>query len=400
MPTPASSHPQIARWLAHVRALAEEIGPRGPTTPGERRGAEYARSQFERMGLHPHWETFSSARSIFLPHVIGSLFMLLAFAIYPLGGKVSILLAALLSALVIISELQELSFRNNLIRWMMPKGKSQNVYAVIEPRAEHQQDILLVGHLDSQRTPLFFRSRQTVKIYDRFTTLIFAAYLAQTVLFTLSIFFEWRWVWYGAIPAAICALIMIVFFVEADLSPFTAGANDNASAAGMVLTLAEEFAQQPLQHTRIFAICTGCEETQHYGMLDWYKRHLPALKNPQALVFEMLGVAGPAYLLKEGIIVPFKADPGLVSKVEALSQAHPEWEAYPVNISGGNTEMADALRNGVPAICLFGMSRDGEAPYWHQRQDTFDKMNPAVMEKFWGLTRALIETLDGSNSPG
>jgi Zn-dependent M28 family amino/carboxypeptidase len=33
---------------------------------------------------------------------------------------------------------------------------------------------------------------------------------------------------------------MISFFIEAEFSPFTAGANDNASAAGMVLTMAEK----------------------------------------------------------------------------------------------------------------------------------------------------------------
>jgi len=161
-----------------------------------------------------------------------------------------------------------------------------------------------------------------------------------------------------------------------------------------VLTLAKELMNHPLQHTRLFAVCTGCEEVQHYGMIDWYRRHLSELKDPRALVFEMLGVEGPAWLTQEGIIVPFKSNPELVNMVEKLSANHPEWGAYPTKISGGNTEMADAARAKVPAMTLFGMSREGVAPYWHQVGDTFDKMKPEVMERTWKLTRALIEEID------
>jgi hypothetical protein len=108
----------------------------------------------------------------------------------------------------------------------------------------------------------------------------------------------------------------------------------------------------------------------------------------------MLGCAGPAWLTKEGIIVPFKADADLVSTVERLSREHPEWGAYETKVSGGNTEMADAVRAKVPAITLFGITREGVAPYWHQVEDTFDKMDPVVMEKTWDLVYTFIKEMD------
>ena len=394
MPEPTSSHPQVADWLSHIRALAVDIGPRGPTREGERLGAEYAKAQFEKFGLTPVWETFKSARSMFQPHLVGSLLMLLAFAIFPLGGRTTAIIAALLSILVLVSELQELGFQNNLYRMLLPKGDSQNVYAVIQPAAEHHQDLVLVGHLDSQRTPLIFRSPAWVKTYDRFTTVVFITFILQVVLYTLAIFFPWSWIWYATIPTAICAVLLAAMCIQADSTPFTAGANDNATAAGLVLTLAEYFKKDPLQHTRVFAVCTGCEEVQHYGMIDWYKRHRAELKNPRAVVFEMLGCAGPAWLTKEGIIVPFKADAEMVKQVERLAIEHPEWGAYEGKISGGNTEMADAVRARVPAITLFGVSREGVYPYWHQVEDTYDKMNPAVMEKAWAMVMTVLQELD------
>jgi VIT1/CCC1 family predicted Fe2+/Mn2+ transporter len=396
MTEPSSSHPRVSEWLAHVRALAVEIGPRGPTRPEERQGAQYAQKTFEKSGLSPVWETFKSARSIFHPHLLGSLLMLVAFAIYPLGGRLTAILAAALSVLVLVSELQELGFQNNLFRMLVPKGESQNVFAVIPPSGEHKQDLVLVGHVDSQRTPLVFRSPRWVKVYDRFTMITFAAFLLQAALYSLAIFFAWEWIWYASIISAICAVLLAAMCIQADLTPFTAGANDNATAVGMVLTLASQITVRPLENTRVYAVITGCEEVQHYGMIDFYQRHRSEMKQPKALVFEMLGCAGPAWTTREGIIVPFKSDPALVEIAERLRREHPEWQAYPAKISGGNSELSDAVRFKVPAICLFGLKPDGEAPYWHQRSDTFDKMDPQVMERTWEFTWQMVQQVDRS----
>jgi hypothetical protein len=384
----------VHRWLAHIHALSVDIGPRGPTLAGERKGAEYAQEQFQCMKLTPKWESFQSARSIFLPHLIGGLAMLVAFFLYPLGGQVTAVLSAGLSLIVLVTELLELGFRDNLYRRILPKGESQNVSAVIPPAGEYRQDLVLVGHLDTQRTPFIFRTPLHVKIYDNFVTVTFITFILQLVVFSLSIFIALPWAWFAAIPTAVCSTLLAAICIEADSTPFTAGANDNATAAGMVLTLAEHYTQTPLQHTRILAVCTGCEEVQHYGMIDFYRRHRSELKNPKAVVFEMLGCAGPAWLTREGIIVPFKADPGLLRSVEELAAQHPEWGAYPSQISGGNTEMADAVRFKVPAITIFGQTRDGVSPYWHQPADTFDKMDSDIMQKTWELTTCLIAKID------
>jgi hypothetical protein len=396
MAEPASNHPRVSEWLAHVRALAVEIGPRGPTRPEERQGAQYAQKTFEKSGLSPVWETFKSARSIFHPHLLGSILMLVAFAIFPLGGRLTAILAAALTVLVLVSEIQELGFQNNLFRMLVPKGDSQNVFAVIPPSGEHKQDLVLVGHVDSQRTPLVFRSPRWVKAYDRFTMVVFTAFVLQAVLYILVIFFAWEWVWYASIVSAICAVLLAAMCIQADATPFTAGANDNATAVGMVLTLASQFAAKPLENTRVFAVVTGCEEVQHYGAIDFFKRHRSELKQPKALIFEMLGCAGPAWTTREGIIVPFQSDPALCEIAERLRREHPEWQAYSAKISGGNSELSDAVRFKVPAITLFGLKPDGEAPYWHQRQDTFDKMNPEVMERTWAFTWQMVQEIDRS----
>ena len=44
---------QVERWLAHIRALAVDIGSHGPITEGERRGAEYCATVLRQLGLAP-----------------------------------------------------------------------------------------------------------------------------------------------------------------------------------------------------------------------------------------------------------------------------------------------------------------------------------------------------------
>jgi len=391
----ASIPGQVDRILSHIRALAVDIGPRGSTTQGERKGAEYCQTAFQRAGLSPVWESYASAKSIFFPHVLASVGYLLSFAIYPLAGRLSAVVAFLLTLATLVSELLELGFVDNPLRWLTPKGESQNVHAVIPPAGEHRRDLVLIGHIDTQRTPIFFRTPRWVEVYKGFTTVAFVLFAFQCLAYGLGAVFQWSWIWPATLPSLACALVLMVFFLQADLTPFTAGANDNASAVGMVLSLAEALAQEPLAHTRVYAVCTGCEEVQHYGAINFFKRYRAEMKRPSALVFELLGCAGPGYLNTEGIIIPFHSDPDLRARCERLSQKNPEWGAYPVSISGGNSELADCVRAKVPAITLFGLTRTGVAPYWHQVEDTAEKMDALVLTHATALVWALIAEIDG-----
>lgn len=384
----------LDRWTAHIHALAEEIGPRGSTTTAEQQAAQYCQYQMARIALEPKMETYRSARSIFHPHLLASIFLLVAFVIYPLAGRLSAAIAALLSLMAFISEILELSFIGNPLRWLTPKGLSQNVLATIPPKGEHRQDLILIGHVDSQRTPLIFKTPRWVKAYQSFTTAAFIFFLVQVILFALGAITQWNWIWPASIPSALCALVLMLICIQADKTPFSHGANDNATGAGIVLTLAEDLANQPLEHTRTWLVCTGCEEVQHYGAIDYFRRHRGELQDPKAIIFEMLGCSGPAWLIKEGIVIPFFADRNLVSLVARLAQENPQWAAYPTKIIGGNTEMADALRAKVPAITITGMGPHGEMPFWHQKEDTFDKIHPEVLERAYDLTWTLIHAVD------
>jgi acetylornithine deacetylase/succinyl-diaminopimelate desuccinylase-like protein len=390
-----SKHPDIVKKLmGYIQTLAGTIGPRGATRPEEREAALYSAGVLQSLGYQPEMDTFQSATSIYHPHILASLLMLAAFVIYPLFGRWSAGIAAALSLVALVSDLLELGFINNPFRWVVPKGESQNVFATLAPAGNHEQDLILIGHLDTHQSGKIFSSRGWVAFFQNFTTLAFAAFSAQTAFFLVGILAQWDWLWFAAIPSALCALVLLAICWEANRAPFSPGANDNASAVAMVLTLAETLREDPLENTRVWFVLTGCEEVQHYGAIDFIRRHKPEFKEPKVLVFEMLGAAGPAWEIREGIIVPFKPDRKLRRIAENLAAAHPELGAYPSQITGGNSEMADAVRAGIPAITFFGLTPDGRAPYWHQMADTPDKMNPDILSRTYTFTLKFIRTLD------
>ena len=388
-------------WLRHVRVLSVEIGPRGSTTGEERRGAEYCQGALDQVGLDARMESFTSARSIYLPHLLAAGMMLVAFVVYPLAGRASAGIAALVVLVSLVSELLELSFRDNIFRWLVPKAPSQNVVATVEPAGEHHRDLVFVGHIDSHRTPLVFSTPRWVSVYQTFTTVAFVLFLLQAILYILGTITQWTWIWPASIPSAVGALLLATMCLQADRTPYSAGANDNATGAGLVLTLGSHLQAEPPQHTRVWLVCTGCEEVQHYGAIDFFRRHRAEFHNPVAVVFELMGCAGPGWLTQEGIVVPFHADKDLVALAEQLSANHPEWGAYPTQITGGNTEMADALRAGIPAMAFMGLGPNGETPYWHQVEDTFDKLDPEVMARAYAFVWAFAQALDaGAAEPG
>lgn len=383
-------------WLGHVEALAEKIGPRGSATEGEYRGVEYCRSVLDGLGLVPTVEEFPSSGSVFLPHLVAAACFLLALILYPLAPPLTRYLAAALAAATLLSELLELALRDNPLRWVLPKRPSRNVYATVNPAGEIKRDIVLIGHVDSQRTPIIFSSRAWLNAYRILSSLALLVFVAQTILYLYGAFSGAAWAWPASLPAAPFALLLLALVIHAELTPYTPGANDNATAVGLVLTLGEVLTKSPLTHSRVWLVCTGSEEALHEGARHFFAAHGRELIAPRTVNFEMLGCAGPAWLVREGIVLPLRPDPTLRRLADRIAAEYPHLDAYPARLSGGVTEASDAMNAGVPAITIMGLDRDNQAPYWHLPTDTCDKLRPEVMARTYAFVLALLQAIDAA----
>ena len=417
---------RVSRWLEHIKALAGDIPDRLPTSAGEARASEYCRRGFAAAGLAPRTDEFGSAGSVFLPHQVVAVLMLAGFALYRIGFGFPALkwLALLVSVFAVTCEIMEITLRPHLIQALLPKRPSQNVYAVVEPQAGRGaagrateaaggtgrvaagavggatapiRDLVLIGHVDSQRTPIIFSTPGWMRAYRLFSTVAFVSFIGQVVLYAGGLLLGWPWAWTVSIFTAVMAGLLLSLCLQAHRTRSTAGANDNATGAGLVLTLAEDLAAAPLTRTRVWLLASGCEEALHEGAKTFFARHKGEMTEPRAVALEMLGCAGPAWLESEGFVLPLRPAPELLRLAQRLAAENPDLGAYPGKVMGGVTEMSDALLAGVPAITLMGITRQGVAPYWHKPSDTVENMDAAsggALGRNYRFVRAFIEALD------
>jgi len=297
----------------HIRYLAETIGPRGSTRPLEKRAAEYAEKVLREAGLEPVTESFLSGRSTYHPFALFAALVLLSVAAFWWGGRWGAAAAALLTAAALVSVLLELAFRPNPFRWILPKGQSQNVWARIEPRREARDNVVLIGHLDTHRTPLLFAKRW-VRLLGNLVPTAMGACLLLMAAFVARIFLASPILSYAALPLAVVMLALFLLMAQADFTPFAAGANDNATGVGVVLEMARNLRSAPLEHTRIWILASGCEEVGCYGAEDFAVRHKAELNNPVWMSIDSVGGigAGVAYLTDETFLLTTRSDPRLL----------------------------------------------------------------------------------------
>ena len=88
--------------------------------------------------------------------------------------------------------------------------------------------------------------------------------------------------------------------VNIGVSAVVPGANDNLSAVGALLALAEKLARRPLEGLRVVLVSTGSEESLMEGMRGFARRHFSELdpSRTEMVCLECLG--GPTLVALEG----------------------------------------------------------------------------------------------------
>jgi hypothetical protein len=381
-----------------VRYLAETVGPRGSTTPKEAEAAAYAKQVLEGLGLAPKVETFTSAKSAWWPYVLVTGVALIAEGVFLIGGRVGAIIAALLAAGMLISTILELSFNPNPLRWALPKGQSQNVWAVVPAAGQIKHRVVLMGHLDTHRTPLVFSSQRWVALFNLLIPLGLLGIVLNGILYGIGAVSDdslWRIV--SLVPSALI-LGIFALTLQADFSPYTAGANDNATGVGAVLSLAARLKREPLRRTEVWLVCSGCEEVACYGAADFVRRHRAELADGYFIVLDTIGGpgAGPCYTASETFLLTAKSDGGLIKLAEAIAARRPELDAYSRAFHGAYTEQSLSIKVGLKSLAFVNVRRDGVLPNWHQPSDVFANVDPDVLDRTETFVWELLQEIDSA----
>ncbi len=396
--SPLHADPAVDTWLGHVEYLAKTIGPRGSTTPAEALAAEYARETFERFGLKPAVERFRSAVSAWWPFSLATALVLLAVAVYPLAGRATAVIALLIIAATVISALREVGMTWSPLRLMLPSRPSQNVLAVVPAGGEALRRVAVIGHLDSHRTPLLFSSLRWQRVMHVLVPAGVVAMIVLVGLYAAGLFVQSSVIYAVSLAPAVVVAAVFVFTLQADLTPYTNGANDNATGAGLVLTLAEALAAQPMPHTEVWLVATGCEEVGCYGAIDFFRRHGTELRDAVVLVGDTIGGpgSGPCYLRSEGMVLQHAYSPDLLALADGIAADRPELGAYSRKMPEAYTEGLPAMQAGLRALTLCGFTPDAVLPNWHQPSDTVENIDRNVLARNYAFVRELLQRIDSS----
>lgn len=383
--------------MDHIKALCAEIGPRGPTTEAEASAAAYAASKLREAGARDvSVETFRSVPSLWWAMEIALALALASTVIYWWTGGKTWVYPVILCALSLYATTAEISFWKFSLSNFLPKRVSQNVYGKIAPRGRTRHKLVVIGHLDTNRTPVLFHRRVV-----GFLPAIFTVLIACVILKALAFFFGGAaGVRGGALTVSLILDVPIVLSLAAMLhgdiaSPFTEGANDNATGAAVALSLAERFAREPLEQTELWALCTGCEEARLTGIEAFLDRHGDELRDAWFIDLECVGIGRLRYITCEGMLKKYHSNPGLVRAAADAARAIEGDEITGSPLKSGYTETAIVLKRGFRGITIMAFPEGSDdIPYWHQVADRTANLDEQTVERALEYVAALAGELD------
>lgn len=384
--------------LMYIAHLAQDLGPRGATTPSEIKAAVYVRRVLTKLGARKvESQRFRSAVKLWRPYILCLIMGLIGAVVYSLGGTPTQLLASFLSGLGAWSIYRELNFEDNPARRLMPTGPSENVIGTIPPEGETRATVVLIGHLDSGQTPLLFSTPWLLPLFVVIAALAVASLVVNAVLYLLGAvtsepaWYDWSW-----IGTAIQS-VALVFAMEAELSPHTEGANDNASAVGVVVSLAQYAIEQRLKHTEVWTLLSGCEEVGCYGMASFLEAYKDSLRDAYFINLEAVGCGDLCYAVGEGMGRTHRSDPSLIDMAEQVGKRRPELRARPEVLRIGYTETGVVAKNQMKGITVLAMKHNGlfsYVPYWHQREDVFENLDEQTLNRAREFVWEMMQEID------
>jgi len=399
----STNPPTSARFAQQALSYAQVVAKngRGSTTAAEKMAAEYVKSQLNSLGVSDvKLQPFSGERSLWLFVALVFGLALVGHAAYwllrnPVGELPALLIAWLAFGFSGYLVWCKFTLRDYPLHNTLPHAPSQNVIGIIPPNQEAKGRLVLVAHLDSHRAVFWFATDFMVRLFVPISILtIFGIYLAIPV-YGLVAFTHWPiFAWLGLFLALIH---FIGWFtgVTADLGQYSPGANDNASAVGTVLALAERIKAQPLQSTEVWLAFTGCEETSGDGILALIKEFGPTLKEGLFVDFEMVGVGDQiSYIRQEGNLQRLTIPRETEAFMKEVGLRH-GLQVAEAPLVGASTECSILWKHGFKAVCLIAHRKGSTLlPEWHRLTDTPDRLEVSSLERVHGLAWDVLQRFD------
>lgn len=378
--TTETTHP--APPAATLREVIETLAAieRPPCSPGEREAAEWLGRRLREAGAaevaledEPSWGNFPP--TVTTLSAVGALGALLTLR----GNR---LLGGALSAGALLGVLDEINNGPRLLRPLVRREQlTVNVVARLgEPDAP--RTLVVLAHHDAAQTGLLFDQTAVAAFHERFPQVIPRIKTQPP---------QWWGVLLGPVAGVLAALTgrpapaatAAVFgagsaAVLGDMwrSEVVPGANDNLSAVGCLVALAEMLRERPVEGLRVWLVSAGAEETFQDGIrgfMDSHRDELPA-DSTWFLNLDTVGSPRLVMLEGEGPVVMEHFDEGFRERVWGVAQR------LGLRLERGfraraSTDAVIPHREGYPTVNLTSVNDYHHLTHYHLPSDTPENLH-------------------------
>ena len=381
-----------------VRELAKRIGPRGTGTSAEGAARDYVAARLAALGLPVARREFRATRSQNAFPLASAALALLAVAVYPLGGAAGRRFAAALALPTAPLLWRAIRLSTNPLHPLLPAVDSGNVVARVQPRGRSEERVVLLAHLDTNRTRLAWRSG-AVRWLEPMTWLTLAMFGLLGALYLGGAATDSpgaaRRLWRVSLAPAAYVAGMLVTLVRDELTPFSPGAHDNAASVAVALETARALVAHRPRRTEVVLAFTGAEETDHAGLYALLRDEPEAMRAAAFIGLEGLGSGSLTYLARQGLCDHVRPDAALLQTVSRAAARRPGLRAAAAEITLED-EVTTLRRRGYRAVCIAGIDPGtGSLPRWHRPDDTADTVDEEFMRRAADFVRAVLDEIDG-----
>ena len=379
----------MSRAMEHIRYLVDVVGYRSPTSEGERWASKYISGVMEKWGVEHQQEPFVSHTTFSYPYLI-------IFSVSALGGLVACsrgFLGFLLVTLGAVAFYAENTCRGWVSRYL-PRGPSRNVIGRVPAKGAARRRVVISAHYDTSRSGFHFHPR-FVGGFRTATLLTVLSVMGLPVFVLLGgVFWSGLFALLRGLATLWLFLNIVVLLHREVYGKNVVGANDNASGVGVMLSVAEGLAKEPLQNTEVWFAATGCEEAGPVGMLAFLDRHEQELEEALIVNLDNVGAGELKYVTGEGMIKVVPADPELLMFSAEVVRENPDLQLAPQEYRGLHTDAYAALVRGYRAISIMAFDEEGVIPNWHWETDVVENLDEKSLNDAEAFVDRLLKKID------
>lgn len=386
----------------HVLHLSKKIGARGPGSDGERAAASYILRCLSRSNIEVEVESFSTWDSDFQAIVVLHLLAVFAFLSFRFSFALS-LIVSLFVFLVFQMETYSWAVVSRLSR----RSPASNIVGRVKPREEPVQLVLLAANYDTTRSSPLGSPRMS----RAYRALYILSFVSITMVLVLSIggtgasllnisdnVIFLAWLLFSPFALYLLALAFLMAWGESRKQP-TAGANDNASGVGVMLSVLAAIAANPLENTEVWGVATARGGAGGRGMVHFLRRHRSELRSASIINIDHVGRGPTRVLTREGPMLGFRASRKLVSLIFNAAAGSKSVKLEKGKCRVKKSDALVAVARGYRAVTIAG-GAGGTYPGWRHFDDTCDRIQRGALDRAARIVQLTLDELDESVSPG